>query len=63
MSDVLRKAVEERKKALISKLLAYNVYSSEAQLMKLSLKELENEFKRMISDSHPHSDTGSIHWN
>jgi Fur-regulated basic protein A len=62
MSHILRKAVEERRKKLINKLIAFHVYKSEEQLLKLSLTELENEYKRIQSDSHPYSDTGSIHW-
>lgn len=30
--------------------------------MKLTLKELETEYKKVQNDCHPHSDAGSIHW-
>ena len=62
MSNILRKAVDERRISLINKLLAFNVFMSEEQLMKLSLTELEEEYKSIISDSHPHCESGSIHW-
>ena len=62
MENILRNAVEQRRKALINILLTFKIFDSEEQLSKLSLTELEDEFKRLRSDSHPHSDTGSIQW-
>ena len=62
MENILRNAVERRRKKLINILLTFKIFDSEEQLSKLSLTELENEFKRLKSNSHPHSDTGSIQW-
>ncbi|AXN40976.1 MULTISPECIES: Fur-regulated basic protein FbpA [Peribacillus] len=54
--------MEEIRRKLINKLIVFNVYKNKEQLLNLSLKELENEYKRIQLDSHPHCDTGSIHW-
>lgn len=62
MENILRNAVEQRRKTLINILLNFKIFDSEEQLTKLSLTELEDEFKRLKADSHPHSDTGSIQW-
>jgi predicted CopG family antitoxin len=62
MENILRNAVEQRRKTLINILLTLKISDSEEQLSKLSLTELENELKRLRSNSHPHSDTGSIIW-
>jgi hypothetical protein len=62
MENILRKAVEQRRKTLINILLNFKIYDNEEQLLNLSLTELENEFKRLKLNSHPHSDTGSIKW-
>ena len=62
MGHIFRNALEERRKKLINKLNALNVFKNEEQLSNLSLSELENEYKRIQLDSHPHNDTGSIHW-
>jgi hypothetical protein len=62
MENILRNAVEQRRKTLINILLNFKIVGSEEQLSRLSLTELEDEFKRLRSDSHPHSDTGSIQW-
>jgi pilus assembly protein TadC len=61
MNNILRQAVEQRRKALINILRTFKVVNSE-DLSMLSLRELEDEYKRMKADSHPHSETGSIHW-
>lgn len=58
----MRKGVEERRKELIHKLMIHTVNKSVEQLMKLTLKELEMEYKKVQTDSHPHSDAGSIQW-
>ena len=63
MSNILRKAVEEKRKQLINKLIVFNVYTSEEQLLNFTLTELENEYKGIQSNSHPHNDKGSIKWN
>ena len=62
MDNILRNGVEQRRKTLINILLSFKIYNNEEQLSELSLTELENEFKRLKSISHPHSDTGSIQW-
>jgi 16S rRNA A1518/A1519 N6-dimethyltransferase RsmA/KsgA/DIM1 with predicted DNA glycosylase/AP lyase activity len=62
MENILRNAVEQRRKTLMNILLNLKIIDSEEQLSKLSLTELEDEFKRLRSNSHPHSDTGSIKW-
>ncbi|RRN74006.1 Fur-regulated basic protein FbpA [Peribacillus simplex] len=58
----MRKGVEERRKELIHKLMVHHVNMTVEKLMKLSLKELEIEYKKIQTDCHPHSDAGSIHW-
>ncbi|WHY96740.1 Fur-regulated basic protein FbpA [Peribacillus simplex] len=58
----MKKGVEERRKALIYKLMIHTVNKSVEQLMKLTLKELEIEYKKVQNDCHPHSDAGSIQW-
>jgi hypothetical protein len=61
MGEILRNAVENKRKKLIKKLIAYNVYKKEEKhLFELSLTDLENEYRRFKSLSHPHSDIGSI---
>jgi hypothetical protein len=62
MENILRNAVERRRKKLINILLTFKIFDSEEQLSKFSLTELEDEYKRLKSNSHPHSDTGSIKW-
>ncbi|WP_084820240.1 Fur-regulated basic protein FbpA [Mesobacillus campisalis] len=57
----LRKAVEKKRKKLIEKLIAFNVYKKEDKhLFELSLTELETEYKKFNSTSHPHNNIGSI---
>ncbi|MFS0765803.1 Fur-regulated basic protein FbpA [Peribacillus phoenicis] len=58
----MKKGVEERRKALIYKLMIHTVNKSVEQLMKLTLKELEIEYKKVQNDCHPHSNSGSIQW-
>ncbi|MGW8423892.1 Fur-regulated basic protein FbpA [Peribacillus simplex] len=58
----MKKGVEERRKELIYKLMIHTVDKSVEQLMKLTLKELEIEYKKVQNDCHPHSDAGSIQW-
>lgn len=62
MSNLLRQAVEIRRKKLINKLIVLNAFKNEEQLCKLTLSELEYEYKKTQRDSHPHSETGLIHW-
>ncbi|CAH0220507.1 Fur-regulated basic protein FbpA [Peribacillus simplex] len=58
----MKKGVEERRKELIYKLMIHTVNKTVEQLMKLTLKELEMEYKKVQNDCHPHSDAGSIQW-
>jgi hypothetical protein len=62
MDNILRNGVEQRRKTLINILLTFKIYDNEEQLSKLSLTDLENEYKILKSNSHPHSDAGSIQW-
>ena len=63
MGEILRKAVEDRRKKLIDKLIAYKIYKKDDKhLFELSLTELENEYRNSRSYCHPHSDFGSIQW-
>lgn len=62
MGRIFRNSVEDTRNKLMNKLIALNVYKNEEQLSNLSLSELENEYKKIQLDSHPHNDTGSIHW-
>jgi hypothetical protein len=50
VGNILRKAVENKRKKLIEKLIALNVYKKEDKnLFELSLTELENEYRRFQS--------------
>nr|WP_285852217.1 Fur-regulated basic protein FbpA [Robertmurraya korlensis] len=50
-----------RKKILIDLLIACSVFEKEDKsLLELSLTELEDEIRRYQSQSHPHSDFGSL---
>lgn len=50
MGNILRKAVEDRRKKLINKLIAFNVYQKEDKnLYNLTLTELENEYRKLQS--------------
>lgn len=61
MGEILRNAVENKRKKLIKKLIAYNVYKKEDKhLFELSLTDLENEYRKFKALSHPHSEMGSI---
>ncbi|KMY49726.1 Fur-regulated basic protein FbpA [Peribacillus loiseleuriae] len=58
-----RKTVEDRRKILINKLIAFHVYKKEDKhLLELTLTELENEYRIFQAHSHPHGDLGSIQW-
>ena len=64
MGNILRKAVEDRRKKLIDKLIAFKVYKKDDNhLYELSLTELENEYRTFQSYCPPHSDFGSLQWN
>ncbi|TKC18768.1 Fur-regulated basic protein FbpA [Robertmurraya kyonggiensis] len=63
MGKLLRHAVEKRRKELICKLYPHFVIRKEdKELYELSLSELENEYKKLKSELHPHSEFESIHW-
>ena len=63
MGDILRKAVEVRRKELINTLITYNLNQEENQhLFELTLTELENEYRKLQSQGHPHSGLSSIQW-
>lgn len=63
MGGILRKAVENRRAELISKLLYFRVFKKEDHhLYELSLSDLEQEFKKYNHRLHPHDDMGSIQW-
>lgn len=57
MEDYLK----NRKKQLTDILIACGAYNqNDTYLTGLSLDELENEIRRLQSQSHPHSDFGSL---
>ncbi|NCU18566.1 Fur-regulated basic protein FbpA [Pallidibacillus pasinlerensis] len=62
MTQTNRKTIAERKNKLINKLLAYNIYKKgDKHLYELSLFELEQEYKKLVNESHPHGEVKSIH--
>ena len=63
MGEILRKAVENRRKKVINTLITYHLNQEENQyLFELSLTELENEYRKLQSQGHPHSALSSIQW-
>lgn len=63
MGNILRKAVENRRKKVINALITYHLNQEENQyLFELSLTELENEYRKLQSQGHPHSVLSSIQW-
>ena len=63
MGEILRKAVEDRRKKVINTLITYHLNQEENQyLFDLSLTELENEYRKLQSQGHPHSALSSIQW-
>ncbi len=63
MGEILRKAVENRRKKLINNLIAFKVYQREdPRLLNLTLTELEYEYSRLQSQTHPHFELESIQW-
>lgn len=61
MGNILRDAVENKRKKIIEKLITFNVYKKEDKhLFELSLTELENEYKAFKSMQHPHCNFGSL---
>ncbi|MEH7388329.1 Fur-regulated basic protein FbpA [Bacillus sp. JJ1521] len=60
---LLRDDVENRRNELIRKLIAINHFKKDGkQLFELSLSELEHEYFKIQSKSHPHTGFGSIRW-
>ncbi|PLS05382.1 Fur-regulated basic protein FbpA [Neobacillus cucumis] len=61
MGNILRDAVENKRKKLIEKLITLDVYKKEDKhLFELSLTDLENEYKSFKSIQHPHYNFDSI---
>jgi len=61
VGNILRDAVENKRKKIIEKLITFNVYKKEDKhLFELSLTELENEYKAFKSMQHPHCNFGSL---
>ncbi|KMK97172.1 Fur-regulated basic protein FbpA [Rossellomorea marisflavi] len=53
----------QRRNELINKLIVHKVYKKgERQLFELTLEELEEEFRCVKKECHPHTESGSIHW-
>lgn len=50
MGNMIRQAIEKRKKHLIGKLLSNGIYKkNDLHLFELTLTELEEEFKRILN--------------
>ncbi|WP_312857715.1 Fur-regulated basic protein FbpA [Bacillus haikouensis] len=63
MEKNIRHALEKRREELINKLITYNIFKKhDKQLFELTLQELEDEYKEVTCQCHPHSSTSSIHW-
>ncbi|WP_299741261.1 Fur-regulated basic protein FbpA [uncultured Rossellomorea sp.] len=63
MGEILQEAIHNRRNELINKLIIHNIFKKgHKQLFELTLQELEDEFKYIQQESHPHSDVGSIKW-
>jgi hypothetical protein len=63
MGKIIRHALENRREELISKLITYNIFKKQdKQLFELSLQELEDEYKEIKCQCHPHSSVSSIQW-
>lgn len=64
MCENIHGAAEERRNALIAKLIDFNFYKIAGKhLFELPINELENEYrKQMQSQTHPHSGMTSIRW-
>jgi len=63
MGEILQEAIHNRRNELINKLIVHNIFKKgDKQLFELTLQELENEYKYLQKECHPHSDVGSIHW-
>lgn len=63
MGKILQESIHNRKNELINKLIVHNIFKKgDKQLFELTLQELEDEYKYLQKECHPHSDVGSIHW-
>jgi hypothetical protein len=63
MGEILRKAVENRRAELISKLLYFRIFKKEDyHLYELTLSDLEQEYNKYDHYLHPHDDMESIQW-
>ncbi|TMU87537.1 Fur-regulated basic protein FbpA [Bacillus sp. BHET2] len=63
MGKILQDTLHKRRNELINKLIAHNLFKKgDKQLFELTLKELEEEYKYIQEECHPHNDVGSIHW-
>ncbi|MGM0851240.1 MAG: Fur-regulated basic protein FbpA [Bacillota bacterium] len=63
MGKILQEAIHNRRNELINKLIVHNIFKKgDKQLFELTLQELEDEYKYLQKECHPHSDVGSIHW-
>ncbi|MGJ7912674.1 Fur-regulated basic protein FbpA [Neobacillus sp. LXY-1] len=62
MGNILRNAVEKKRRKIIEKLIAFDVYEKEDHfLYEFSLTELEHEYRRFRALNHPHTNFSSIH--
>lgn len=63
MGKIFQEAIHNRRNELINKLIVHNIFKKgDKQLFELTLQELEDEYKYLQKECHPHSDVGSIHW-
>ena len=63
VGDVCRKTVEDKRKTLIDILTVFNEYKKDDKyLSEMTLTELQNEYKRFLSHSHPHGEFALLHW-
>lgn len=59
----MRNSVEKRKEKLINKLIAFNIYKEDDQMLKkVPLSKLEFEYHKFQSQYHPHGEFSSIQW-
>jgi Fur-regulated basic protein A len=63
MGKIHQETLQKRRNELVNKLIVHNIFKKgDKQLFELTLQELENEYKYIQKECHPHSDVGSIHW-
>jgi Fur-regulated basic protein A len=59
----MRNSVESRRKKLINKLIAFNIYKEDDEMLnKVSLSKLEFEYRKFQLQYHPHGEFNSIQW-